>query len=217
MCKRVALITGGPIDDIASELLEQVDEVICADGGVDFALRNSIAFKEVFGDFDSITPGAKEYIDTHDIDIHTFPVEKDMTDTELALRTMSKEDDIVLICPLNGRIDHVVTNLNLIARLREEGYNITASDGLTDIIPLAGNDSISIPEVLNSDTLAVSLIPLTEEVTGVTTSGLYYECSDTSLKFGSSFSNSNKFKDGESGLKVSIKSGRLLVVITECV
>lgn len=217
MCKRIALITGGPIPDEAALLIDDSTIVICADGGVDFALRNSIRFSEVFGDFDSITSDAKAYIDTHDIEVHTFPVEKDMTDTELALRSFSKEDEILLICSLNGRIDHVMTNLNLIAKLREEGYSITASEGLTDVIPLANKDYIRIPELFNSDSLAVSLVPLSEEVTGVTTKGLYYECSDQILKFGSSFSNSNKIKTGESGFEVSIESGRLLVVITECV
>lgn len=217
MCGRVTLITGGPIDDIASTLLTDMDKVICADGGVDFALRNSIRFGEVFGDFDSITPDAKEYIDTHDIVVHTFPVEKDMTDTELALRTISKENEILLICPLAGRIDHVMTNLNLIARLREEGYNITASDGVTDIIPLAGEDYISINGLVDASSLAISLIPLSETVTGVTTKGLYYECDNATFNFGSSYSNSNQIKNGEDGFEIEMKSGRLLVVITDCV
>lgn len=215
MCQRVALITGGPLDNIASTLLTHVDKVLCADSGVDFALRNGIKFEEVFGDFDSISPEAKTYLDTLDVEVHQFPVEKDMTDTELALRSISKEDDILLICPLNGRIDHVMTNLNLLCRLREEGYNIMASDGETDILPLAGEDSIEIPGMIDANTLAISLIPLSDEVTGVTSKGLYYELDDANLKFGSSFSNSNEIKKDLSGFEVQIKTGRMLVVITK--
>lgn len=218
MRRQVALITGGPIDSSAAMVVSGIDKVICADSGVDFALRNGIEIDEVFGDFDSITPEAKHYLQLHeDIIIHEFPPEKDMTDTELALRSIPKEDEITLICSLTGRIDHVITNMNLIVKLREEGYDITATDGITDVIPLSGKDYFAIPQCFDSSRLAVSLIPLSEKVTGVTSKGLYYELNNQTISFGSSFSNSNKVKDGEESFSVEIETGRLLVVITEAV
>lgn len=211
----IALITGGPLDNYASALLKDVDRIVCADGGVDFALRNNLTISEVFGDFDSISRAGKAFIESADIPVHTFPIEKDMTDTELALRTLPIDSDIILVCPLKGRIDHVMTNLNLILKLREEGYEITATDGVTDIIPLSGEDYVSIPEMLESDCLAVSLIPMSETVTGVRSNGLYYELDNYDLSFGSSFSNSNKLKKDSKGFEISIEDGKMLVVITE--
>ena len=213
--RRLVVITGGPVFDEAADLISPDDIVYCADGGVDFALRNDIRFKEVYGDLDSITPDAKAYIESSDIPIHLFPVEKDMTDTELTLRSIDPSQEVLVICPLQGRIDHVLGNLDLAALLREEGRRIMLSDGRTDVIPLAGSDYIKISDIDCSKVKAVSLIPVSETVTGVTTDGLYYELSEGSLKIGSTFSNSNELKKGSSSFSVEIRSGRLLVIITD--
>ena len=216
MCgKKTVIVTGGPIYPEASALISEDDLVICADSGVDFCRANNIRIDKVYGDLDSISEEGKNYIRVKAVPLETFPVEKDMTDTELALRTVDKSTDILLICSLEGRPDHVVTNVALISRLREEGFSLIASDGITDIIPLAGTDEITIKDIFDASGKAVSLIPMCEEVTGVTTGGLYYELSDATLKFGSSYSTSNEIRAGEDSFSVSIKSGRLLVYITE--
>lgn len=213
--KRLVVITGGPIFEEAADLISPDDIVYCADGGVDFALENGIRFKEVYGDLDSITPGAKAYIDSSGIPVHLFPVEKDMTDTELTLRSIDPSLEVLVLCPLQGRIDHVLGNLDLAAVLREEGRKLMLSDGKTDVIPLSGSDYIKINDIDTSTVKAVSLIPVSDTVTGVTTDGLYYELNDGTLKIGSTFSNSNELKKGADSFSVEIKSGRLLVIITD--
>ena len=213
--KRTVVITGGPVFDEAASLIEPEDRVICADSGVDYAVSHNIRIDKVFGDLDSISPEGREYLDIRNIPVDLYPCEKDATDTEIALRSVEPSSDIILICPLEGRPDHVLTNIDLVARLREEGKNIMCSDGNTDIIPMAGKDYIHIDDIFEASSKAVSLIPVSREVKGVTTEGLYYELKDADLKRGSSFSNSNELKKEVSSFSVATESGTLLVVITK--
>lgn len=212
--QRVILITGGPLYDTAATLIDPSDYVVCADSGVDFALAHGIRISEVFGDLDSITPDGRSYIESHSIPLHVFPVEKDMTDTELALRTIDESSEVLVLCPLSGRPDHVFTNVMLITLLRSEGRSISASDGLTDFIPMTGSESFTVSGLESIPVKAVSLVPLSDTVTGVSASGLYYELSDAVLHFGSSFSNSNELAPGSDSFSVSIESGYLGVFVT---
>ena len=54
-------------------------------------------------------------------------------------------------------------------------------------------------------------------VTGVTTEGLYYPLTDAVLNAGSSLSFSNHPVEGAEKIKVSIKSGKLVLVVTKSV
>ncbi len=212
---RICVITGGPnISDASAAIAMECDSIICADSGADFAIRHNLPIAKVMGDLDSISEEGKSILSSRQIPVELFPVEKDMTDTELALRSIALDDEIVLICSLMGRIDHVTANVNLVSKLRQEGRKITATDGVTDIIPLAGNDSILLSGLADSDKLAVSLIPMCENVKGVTTDGLYYRLENADLTWGSTFSNSNKMSPDSKQLGVSIKEGKLIVILT---
>ena len=212
---KAVIITGGPIFDEAASLISPEDKVICADSGVDYALKHNIRIDQVFGDLDSISAEGQEYIKVKDIPTNVYPTEKDMTDTEIALRSVDPATDILLICSLEGRPDHVMTNIFLSSRLRKEGRSIVCSDGRTDIIPLFGEDFIHINNLIDPSSKAISLIPVSDEVTGVTTEGLYYPLSDATLVRGSSFTNSNLLSKESSSFSVSVKSGELLVVLTD--
>ena len=160
-----------------------------------------------------------EFISANNIPVEKYPVEKDWTDTEIALKKASKDDEIILVCPLSGRIDHVMANLGLAMKLRTDGYKITVSDGISVCFPLSGEDSAECSLRVFKDDAAVSLIPFSFEtpVTGVTTKGLYYPLTDASLIAGSSYSFSNHPEKGAYSIKVSIKSGKLLLVVTKAV
>lgn len=214
----VAVIAGGPDIDhqVASDIASGADRIICADSGADIALRAGLRIDKLLGDLDSISDEARAYIEEHKIPIEVFPVQKDMTDTELALRELSTDDEIRLICSLAGRPDHMIANIMLLVRLKSEGYDITLTDGVSDVIPMAGDDHIEIAGLDTDTPLNISLIPLNfdEEVTGVTTRGLFYELSDARLKAGSTFSVSNTLKEGEDSFEITMKTGRMAVIIT---
>ena len=215
MC--IAVITGGPIYPEASSILLDAEAVYCADSGLDYCIANGIKPDRFYGDMDSISEEGKHYLQIAGIPVNIYECEKDKTDTELVLDNCPKDSKIILVCSLTGRIDHVVANLGLLIKFKELGYDITATDGVSDVIPLVGPSDISIEGGWDED-LAVSLIPFAnDKVTGVTTSNLYYELNDATLEATSSFSISNKPKAGVKSIGVSIRAGRMLITLTKAV
>lgn len=211
---KTAVIAGGPgIDkDTVSAVVSSCDSVIAADSGAAVAIAIGIVPGKVTGDLDSLNPDMVEYLKNRGVEFEIFPVEKDMSDSELCLRSVPEDDEIIWICSLAGRPDHNIANLMLAIKLHEEGRSITLTDGVNDFIPLSGPDEISVSGILNSRNLAVSLIPFTE-VKGVSSEGLYYKLDNTDLIPGSTLSISNRLSDSGDSFTVSIESGNLGVMI----
>ncbi len=213
---RTLVIAGGPnINSCIASIAASCDKVLCADSGADFAVINGINIDCVIGDMDSISRETSDYLDIKNIPIEVYPPEKDMTDTELVLRSVDKNGEIILACSLTGRIDHVMANMNLILKLHEEGYDITATDGITDVIPMCGKETVSLKGIDNPESAVVSLILNKGDVKGVTTEGLYYQLDKADLSFGSSFTVSNKLMPNNDSFSVTVEEGSLLVVITD--
>ena len=214
----VTVIAGGPDIDphVAFDVAQGSDLVICADSGADIALKAGLKIDKVVGDLDSISSDAFDYLKAHDIPVEVFPVQKDMTDTELVLRSLSHDDEIRLICSMAGRPDHMLTNILLAVKLKSEGYDITMTDGVSDVIPLSGPDRIRLEGLSSESQLNISLIPVdfTSDVEGVTSEGLFYELNDATLHAGSSLSISNSLKEGCDSFEIEIRSGRMAVIIT---
>ncbi len=215
------IVTGGPLPAQAAALVKSLSDssedtvVIACDGGTDILALKNIVPDMVIGDMDSISDKGLEFIKNNNIFTEKYPVEKDWTDTEIALGK-TEGDEVILVCPVEGRLDHVLANLSLVLKLRSEGKEIEITDGITCCYPLSGKDSCEVDVAPYNGKAAVSLVPcdFSNPVTGVTTKNLYYPLKNEDLKFGSSFSFSNHPVDGASSIKVSIKSGLLLVVVT---
>ena len=218
------IVTGGPIADQASALIKSLAEnsedsvIIGCDSGVDYLAKFNIIPDMVVGDMDSITSNGLEFIKNNNIFVEKYPVEKDWTDSEIALGKTDK-DDVILVCPVSGRLDHVIANLQLVLKLKSEGKDIAVTDGITCVYPLFGKDKVEVDVTPYSGNAAVSLIPwnFNEPVTGVTTKGLYYALKDADLDAGSTFSFSNKPRKNADKITVSIKSGMLLVTVTNAI
>ena len=95
-----------------------------ADGGYAYAKEFDIPLKHVLGDFDS---GEKPDLSN----VLVYPSEKDETDAELALRLAIKEEynEIWLIAPFGGRLDHTVANLSLLETAKRAGVSLKLYDG----------------------------------------------------------------------------------------
>ena len=212
---RIAVITGGPIYPEASFTARGADAVYCADSGLDFCIANGIRPDMFFGDMDSVSAEGKDYLEHSDIPMKVFSTHKDMTDTELALCDCPAGCSIDLICSLTGRIDHVLANLGLLVRFREEGYDIAATDGMTDVIPLIGENKVTVEGVWDDD-VAVSLIPFANGIVeGVSVEGLEYRLDNQDITAVSSLTISNKPVPGTERFTVKALSGRLLITITK--
>ena len=209
------IITGGPLKN---EALSVIGEgcVICADGGTDFARAHSIIPQKVVGDLDSISDEGLSFIESNSITVERYPVEKDWTDTEIALRDIPEGSEITIVSPLDGRFDHVLGNLQTASEFAPLHKSIRISDGITDVYLMNGNDSITV-DITGRGDLAVSLVPLSFDVSvnGVRTSGLYYSLNGESLTAGKTISFCNHPVKDADEFTVSMESGRLAVIVTK--
>lgn len=214
MC--IVVIAGGPNKNLRPLLpfLRDAEEIICADSGADALLPFDIVPGTVWGDMDSISPDTVAWLKEKNVSHKLFPVEKDMTDSELCLTSVPKDKKLLFVTSLMGRPDHVMANLLLTMRLKEEGYDITATDGETWVFPVVGAFRFLIPDELVKEKITCSLIPLGKGSEGVSTFGMKYKLTGRNIIPGSSLTVSNEFdmKEKEHGFEQ--KSGTMLVIVT---
>lgn len=202
---RAVIIGGGSIEryDYIRMLIKSVDTVICADGGYDHAVKMGIKPDIVLGDMDSVKGDySKERFER-------FPVEKDWTDSELAVSYVIERgfDSAMLLGCTGTRADHSLANIFLLRRLEESGVKaVLVNDNNIIYMPVNGI------EIEGSPGDIVSVIPISGIVTGYTTEGLYYRAENAVLEFGKTLANSNKMI-GES-CRISWKTGVAAVIKT---
>ena len=221
------IVTGGPLPDEAADLIRRYSVqsedtvIIGCDGGCDFLAQHGLIPHLALGDMDSISEDGIRFLEDNHIFVERYPVEKDWTDTEIALGKTEDSDEVLIVCPVTGRIDHVIANLQLMLNLRSEGRRIFASDGISFCYPLAGSDGDSVDIDIKDmqKQLSVSLVPwdFSVPVKGVSTKGLYYALENQDLTAGKTLSFSNHPLKGARSISVSVKSGMLLVIVTEAV
>jgi len=213
MC--IVVIAGGPNKDLAPILskITSAEKIICADSGADALREMNILPDMVWGDMDSISPATTEWLRQNHVAHRLFPVEKDMTDSELCLRSLEKQPPILFITSLVGRTDHVMSNLLLVMRLQTEGYDITVTDGHSWVFPLSGNCSFEVPAGLVSAENVCSLIPLGDGAYGVSAFGMKYPLNENDITWGSSFTVSNEFDLDKEKHGFVMRNGTMLVMI----
>ena len=218
---RYIVVTGGPLTDKAAELVKSLSGtsedvvIIACDQGCDILARHEIIPDIVVGDMDSISEEGLNFIKSHNVFTEKYPVEKDQTDSEIALEK-TEGSDVYLITPFSGRPDHLIANIQLVLGLRREGRKVIIADGKTYCYPLYGEDSVEIDISSFDKPLSVSLVPweFGSPVTGVTTKGLYYPLDGQDLVAGRTFSFSNHPVSKNGPIAVSIRAGLLLVMVT---
>ena len=221
---RWVIITGGP--NLHYEALKKEisysDKIICADSGAFHAKQMGIIPDKLIGDLDSIDKDTLAWIRELRVPLEVYPVEKDMTDSELCLREIPPNQPILLICSLSGRPDHVLSNLLLAGQLAREGYHLVMTDGLSWVYPLVGPTSFRLDferwkTQRERRDLVVSLLPLFSEAMGVNTIGLHYPLINKTLLPGSSFSVSNRAEKNAPEIGVDFKEGVMMAIVTPAV
>lgn len=206
--RRVHICAGGEWDILPR--LETDDVVIGVDGGALRLLEAGIVPHVAVGDFDTIGEAGAARLAKAGAVIERHPPEKDMTDTELALERAVRfqPDEIVLYGGIGTRLDHTLANLHLLWKAHRLGVRMTVESRLNRVVLL----SERFPScTVKRDRFAfISLLPLSERVTGVTLNGFRYPLADAVLAIGSTLGVSNEWT-GEQG-EVRIASGALLVI-----
>lgn len=191
---RILIVANGMItkkDDVA-DLARKMDWIFAADGGAAYCAKMGISPDVVIGDLDSTPKSLLEKFKAEGKKIISYPVDKDFTDLELALRYAVDQgaQEIIVAGALGARWDMSVANLMLLGsdflartKVRLVVENQTA-------IVLRGKDQITIKGICGD---LLSLIPLSDDVHGVSTEGLRYPLKNETLKFAATRGVSNQF------------------------
>jgi len=206
---RAFIFTGGRLGPWALERLSPGDYLIGADRGADFLLRQGHRPDLALGDFDSV-PGdrMREIASASKEFLSCDAVDKDWTDTELAVREAISRGfrDIAVAGALGTRFDHGLANVHLLRQALEKGAALTLLDEHNEIRLCSDELRLSADDRFPY----VSLLPLTPEATGITLEGFRYPLEDATLRLGWSLGVSNVL-EADRG-RVSLRSGLLLVI-----
>jgi thiamine pyrophosphokinase len=110
MSQVVVVIGGGPLSPRVATDVEADAVIIAADSGLDHAVAAGLRPSVLVGDLDSISAHGKMWAYAHELEIDEYPLDKDSTDTELALLRASQTDaDSLLVFGAAGeRFDHAL-------------------------------------------------------------------------------------------------------------
>src|SRR2546423_3989288 len=187
------------------------DLVMAADRGAASALQHGCTPSIIVGDFDSLDPLTAQQLQEQGSRVVPVPAEKDETDTELAIQTAIEQGAsvITILGWLGGaRFDHTMANILLLAGF--ETVPIRLVDGPSVCWLLGGPGWTSIEGQVDD---LLSLLPLTNDATGVRTQGLYYPLHGETLHFGKPRGVSNVLTQEHAG--VSLEAGLLLIIHTD--
>lgn len=209
---RVVIVTGGGVDkeDLVG-IRPREDFLIGVDGGIAMLLDTGLIPHLAVGDFDSAGQEMYERLLRMGIQTIKLPAEKDVTDTHFAVTEALKRrpGSILLLGAIGTRLDHTLANLFLLEMMEREGVRGEIRNRHNRIFLLRGGDS---RRVSKSRFRYLSLLPLTETVSGVTLTGFRYPLQEAELQRRDSLGVSNELI-AEEGL-ITLRSGLLLIV--EC-
>ncbi len=208
--KAVIVCNGSVKDyDAIKSFINKNDYIISVDGGASHLRKMGIIPDILLGDFDSAHKEDIEYFRAQGIQVDQFPVEKDMTDSELAIeKALEKSaDEIIFIGAVGSRFDHSMSNIFLLRKLMDARVRACIIDEYNHIYMF--NETFTMPK---KEGYKLSLIPMSDKVTGVTTKGLKYPLNNATMSLGTSWGVSNEFY--EDIATVTIGEGILLVCLS---
>jgi len=210
---KALLILNGKLDLNKSEIEtiikeRNINKVIAVDGGSNNIKNLNIIPDLIIGDLDSVTDNTLNYYRNHNVEIREFPVEKDQTDSEIAVEFCQKKNyhEIFITAALGGRIDQQIANLNLLEYINELGLKAKI---ISRNVEIALIDKFK--DFKGKEGYRLSLIPQTKVVEKLSIQGCKYNLDGRNIYRSKSRGVSNLIKN--SLAKVSIKSGLLIYVL----
>jgi len=199
------------LDEVWPGWSDGIDLVVGADGGARHAAALGRPLDLWVGDGDSIGEDELAAIEATGIPVRRSPVDKDESDTELALLAAldAGAARITILGALGGaRLDHELANVWLLGHPRLTGRDIRLVDAAVRM-RLVGPGRADLGGRIGD---LVSLLPFAGDAGGLTTEGLRYPLRDERLRSGPSRGLSNVRVSSDASLTVG--SGRILVVET---
>ena len=203
---RAFIYTGGTVrTDHLIEKPAEGDLVIAADSGYHTARALGVKIDLLLGDFDSIGAIPHEV----GMEIQQVPVEKDFTDTQLAVEIALERgaDDMIIIGGLSGRLDHTLSTLAVLEDLYARGCrNAVITDGQSRARYLKASSTL----IARSDCRYLSLVAVDETVKGVTVEGCKYPLKNATLRRRNQFAVSNEITGNVAF--ISVRKGGVYVI-----
>lgn len=178
MKKTACIVTGGTVTPgFLKKHLEHYSYsiLVAVDGALNVVREAGLVPDYIVGDFDTVDEELLSHYDRSRIFRHQ--PEKDQTDTELAVDIAIKEGagEISFLGATGTRLDHSLANLFLLQQLLEYQVHGTVYDEYNKLYLKNKGFTIRKSEAYGD---YVSLLPLTDNVTGVTLTGFKYPVTD---------------------------------------
>lgn len=207
--KTVLIVANGKRNSkkFTKELTKKADFIIGVDGGAGTLIQYGIDMNIAIGDFDSIDPGLFKKLRGKSIQIEKFPEDKDLSDTELAVRFAMKNnfDNFILNGMLGKRTDHTLFNLSVLiyllkkkkkASITEENEEIFITDNIINLNTNIGD--------------IISIYPVTMKALILQAAGLKYSLKNRIIKKNSTLTLSNIAISNK--ISVEVKNGTVLIL-----
>jgi thiamine pyrophosphokinase len=212
---RAVIFANGDLNDPQGALhhLHPEDLLIAADGGLHHCRTLGLTPQVLIGDFDSISAHDLVSLEAKGTRLLRHPPAKDYTDLELALQYAcdAGASEVLLFAALGGRWDQTIANLLLPASPGLEHISITIVDGTHEIRLLDARLQPVEHEISAQPGDTLSLIPISNEASGVVTHGLKYPLKNESLLFGATRGVSNQVQ--ETPARVRLGKGLLACIL----
>ncbi len=208
--RRCVIFGGGEITDLryTKAILNQEDYIICADKGYSYCVMMNLIPNLVLGDFDSYEGQINPLCET----LH-YPIEKDDTDTMLAVKEAIRRGyhEIILVGMLGGRLDHTLANLQTIVYAVQHGASAWILEKDCRITAIRGGQRITIPYERG---FHFSVFCHSDSAQGVCINRAKYELQNAAITNGFPVGVSNAFLPGEDA-QISVEQGILVIVANQ--
>lgn len=177
---------------------------VAADAGLANAQRLGERVDIFLGDMDSVG----NLKPPKDAELLTFPPEKDLTDAQLAVETAVGRgaDEIVIIGGLDGRLDHTLSVLGILADLSGRGVHATAVSGYNRARYIKSTSTL----IPRSGYTYLSLLAAEAKVRGVSVEGCKYPLKNAVLTDRLQYAISNEIE--QNCALVSVKRGGIFII-----
>lgn len=220
--KKILLVSGGraPSIEWLSECAASIENVWSIDHGLDVCARAKLVPKLLIGDLDSARSESIDWARSMKVPIERHPVDKDLTDTQLALERAidpkkissetffpieespirSEKVLIVMTGAFGGRLDHLFSTIFSCAH---SSVPIILADERELVCFVRSGESIRLSIDRKPD--ALSLLPMSERCLGVSIDGVHWKLERASLA--QSFPNAISNRVEADSVDVSIEAG----------
>lgn len=207
---KAVIVSNGNITDY-EYIKDMVNDtfVICCDGAINHCINMDINPDIWVGDKDSCFLSDKDFERyTANCKVIKLNPKKDMTDTEYAFDVAIQNgfDEITLIGALGSRFDHTIANLYLLKKVSDKVKSVCIVDEKNVIFPIEKHNVIR-----KGNFKYVSIIPLSEKLCGVTTTGLFYELDNATLEKYTSKGVSNEMTQDVAVIDVALGDGVIIL------